>query len=101
MQLVPREYFLQGSTKAPAQRLIQGFGAAQADNNLTFGAVQFHTLHKNVAESGTELLVCRKLRPDLGYKWFQSDSFADGKNGGVFISSGNGYRGLCGYTGLF
>ncbi|EFB76808.1 hypothetical protein SUBVAR_05191 [Subdoligranulum variabile DSM 15176] len=76
MQLIPCKYFLQGCTKAPAQRLVQRFGTAQADNNLTFGTVQFHALNQYAAEGVAELLVRRKLRPDLGNKWFQNSSFA-------------------------
>lgn len=78
MQFIPGKNFLQGSTKAPAQRLVQRLGAAQADNDLAFGTVQFHALHQHAAEGCAELLVRRKLRPDLGNKWFQSDSFANG-----------------------
>ena len=39
MQLVPGEHLLQGSTKTPAQRLIQGFRAAQAEDHLAGGAM--------------------------------------------------------------
>ena len=78
MQFIPGKNFLQGSTKAPAQCLVQGFGTAQADDNLTFCSVQFYTIHQHIAKGRAKLLVCRKLRPDLGNKWFQSDSFANG-----------------------
>ena len=72
VQLVPGENLLQGSAKTPAQRLIQGFRAAQAENHLAGGAMQLDTVYNDTAESIAELFIGRKLRPDLGDKGFQS-----------------------------
>jgi hypothetical protein len=71
LQLIPGEHLSKGRTKAPAQRLIQRFSTAQADDDLSFCAVKLHAVHKHTAERRAELLVRRKLRPDLGDKWFQ------------------------------
>ena len=71
LQLIPGEHLCQGRTKTPAQRLVQGFSTAQADNNLSFCAVKLHAVNKHAAKRRAELLVRRKLRPDLSDKWFQ------------------------------
>ena len=71
LQLIPGEHLGKGRTKTPAQRLIQRFSTAQADDDLSFCAVKLHAVHKHTAERRAELLVRRKLRPDLGDKWFQ------------------------------
>ena len=71
LQLIPGEHLGKGRTKTPAQRLIQRFSTAQADDDLSLCAVKLHAVHKHTAERRAELLVRRKLRPDLGDKWFQ------------------------------
>ena len=71
LQLIPGKHLGEGRTKTPAQRLIQRFSTAQADDDLSLCAVKLHAVHKHTAERRAELLVRRKLRPDLGDKWFQ------------------------------
>ena len=73
LQFIPGEHLGQGRTKTPAQRLVQGFSTAQADNDLSFCAVKFHAVNKHATERRAELLVRRKLRPDLSDKWFQGN----------------------------
>ena len=74
MQFVPGKRLLQRRTKAPAQRLVKRFGAAQADDDLTFCAVQFDPFHEDAAECGAELLVRGELGPDLSDQRFQDNS---------------------------
>ena len=71
-QFIPGKGGFQRRTKAPAQRTVQRLHAAQAQNDLALGTIQFHPVHHNGAKGGAELLVCRELRPDLCDKWFQS-----------------------------
>ena len=73
LQLIPGKHLGKGCTKTPAQRLIQRFSTAQADHDLSFCAVKLHTVDQHTAERRTELLVRRKLRPDLGDEWFQGN----------------------------
>ena len=73
LQLIPGKHLGKGRTKTPAQRLIQRFSTAQADHDLSFCAVKLHAVDQHTAERRTELLIRRKLRPDLGDEWFQGN----------------------------
>ena len=72
LQLIPGEHLGKGRTKTPAQRLIQGFSTAQADDDLSFCAVKLHAVHKhtaNAAQNCWSAVNCGQTWVTNGFKW--------------------------------
>ena len=85
-QFIALEHRFQRRKKPPAHGAVQRLRAAQADDDLAGGAVQFDSIDQHLPETGVELSIGRKLRPNLCDKGFQGISF--------FCEGGSVFRGF-------